>query len=208
MTQEPDDSEPQPPSPPPAKRGKGLFVLGGVAGALILVFGGVAIGAAVAAPETPVAAQPSATVPTTESTPAALSTTTTATATTPPATTKPAATKPPSYKKLSARDWKKIAKTPDEHIGEHLVVYGVVTQFDAATGDDGFLANADGVRHSEPYDYETNTLFSGGPNDLSDLVEDDEFRAKVTVIGSYSYDTQIGGNTTAPQLSVESIEVL
>jgi hypothetical protein len=28
----------------------------------------------------------------------------------------------------------------------------------------------------------------------------------VTVLGSYSYDTQIGGSTTAPQLSVDSIE--
>ena len=88
------------------------------------------------------------------------------------------------------------------------MVYGVVTQFDAATGDEGFRANADGVRHAEPYDYETNTIFAGDPSDLANLVEDDEFRANVTVTGSYSYDTQIGGNTTAPQLSVESIQVL
>ena len=31
-------------------------------------------------------------------------------------------------------------------------------------------------------------------------------RAKVEVVGSYSYDTQTGGNTTVPSFSVQSIE--
>ncbi|MEV4344997.1 hypothetical protein AB0J83_11020 [Actinoplanes sp. NPDC049596] len=118
------------------------------------------------------------------------------------------ATKPPPFKKLTARQWKTVAKSPDDHIGERYVVYGVVTQFDAATGEDAFRANADGVRHAESYDYDTNTLFSGDATTLKSLVEDDQFRAKVTVLGSYSYDTQMGGNTTAPQLIVESIEIL
>lgn len=168
--------------------------------------------AVVAAPHLRTSAQPSATVPDTATAAAAAPIATTEeaapAATAKPPSTRPAVTKPPSYKKLTARQWKLIAKNPDSHIGEHYVVYGVVTQFDAATGDEGFRADVDGVRHAESFDYETNTIFSGEAADLANLVEDDQFRAKVTVLGSYSYDTQIGGSTTAPQLNVDSIEVL
>lgn len=196
---------------PPAKRTKLPLLVGGIAAAAVLTVGGSAVGALVAGSHRRTSAQPSATVATTPAAPIATTEETTpetTTTTTRPATTRPVATKAPSYKKLTAREWKKIAKSPDGHIGEHYVVYGVVTQFDAATGDEGFRADVDAVHHAEAYDYETNTILSGDAADLADLVEDDQFRGKVTVLGSYSYDTQIGDNTTAPQLSVDSIEVL
>jgi hypothetical protein len=40
------------------------------------------------------------------------------------------------------------------------------------------------------------------------IVEDDVFRASVTVLGKMDYDTQIGGNTTVPLLEVNSIKVI
>ena len=45
-----------------------------------------------------------------------------------------------------------------------------------------------------------NTLLTGSAKQLDDLVEDDVFRASVTVLGKIDYDTQIGGNTTVPLL--------
>ena len=53
-----------------------------------------------------------------------------------------------------------------------------------------------------------NTVFTGTAKQLDDLVEDDVFRASVEVLGSYDYDTQIGGETSAPQLQVLSIKVI
>lgn len=117
---------------------------------------------------------------------------------------------PTVYKKLTARQWAKIAKSPDDHAGEAYTVYGHVTQFDSATGSGQFRADVDGVRHAVEYgyvDYPTNTLMTNFSGDVSDLVEDDLFTAKVIVLGAYSYDTQIGGETTVPQLSVMSIKV-
>jgi len=38
-------------------------------------------------------------------------------------------------------------------------------------------------------------------------VNDDLFRAEVTVTGAYSYDTTMGGNVTAPKLEVTAIKV-
>ena len=121
-----------------------------------------------------------------------------------------AAPKPIVYKKLTKREWAKIAKSPDSHAGEAYTVYGVVTQFDSATGDDQFRADVDGVKHAPSYgfvDYPTNTLMTNITGDVSELVQDDLFTAKVIVIGSFSYDTQIGGETTVPQLSIISIKV-
>ncbi|MEU4393463.1 hypothetical protein [Kribbella sp. NPDC023855] len=124
---------------------------------------------------------------------------------TPKPTVKP---KPIVYKKLTARAWAKIAKDPDAHIGEAITVHGTVTQFDAATGTDTFRANMDGIKHRPSYgfvDYPTNTLLTNVSGDVSDLIEDDLFTARVLVLGSFSYDTQIGGTTTVPHLSVISL---
>ena len=121
--------------------------------------------------------------------------------------TKPSTT---AYRKLTARQWARIAKNPDAHVGEAYVVFGYVTQADAATGDDTVRANVDGVRHGGEYgylDYDTNTMLQEGNADFTDLVEDDIFQAKVIVSGSLSYETTLGGELTAPVLLVNSIRV-
>jgi hypothetical protein len=118
-------------------------------------------------------------------------------------------------KEITAREWKAIARDPDAHLGDKVVVYGRVTQFDSATGPDTFRADVDGVSHSRSYDYDTNTVLTGissmSPGEdlnlLRDVFQDDLFRAEVTVLGSLSYETQIGGQTTVPQLLVHEIEV-
>ena len=117
---------------------------------------------------------------------------------------------PAPARAISARDWALIAKDPDSHAGERVVVYGQVKQFDAATGTSAFRANVDGVVHKVSYgyaDYETNTFLTGPAQLLKDLVNDDLFRAEVTVTGAYSYDTTMGGNVTAPKLEVTAIKV-
>ena len=50
-----------------------------------------------------------------------------------------------------------------------------------------------------------NTLFTGDSDRLSDFVKDDVVLMNVTSLGSFSYDTQIGGNTTVPLFSIEKI---
>jgi hypothetical protein len=116
--------------------------------------------------------------------------------------------RPIRYQALTARKWQLIAKNPDAFTGRHIIVYGEITQFDAATGTTAFRADAGGVKLKVEFgfvNYPTNTLFEGTENQLRNFVENDLFRAKVTVLGSYSYDTQIGGNTTVPDLSIDSI---
>lgn len=51
-------------------------------------------------------------------------------------------------------------------------------------------------------------MLNGSAKKLDDLVEDDIFKASVTVLGSSDYNTQIGGNTTVLLLDVNSIKVI
>jgi hypothetical protein len=61
------------------------------------------------------------------------------------------------------------------------IIYGQVTQFDLATGDDNFLADT-AHRNTMSYGFfdGENTLLTGNAKHLDDLVEDDVFRASVT----------------------------
>jgi hypothetical protein len=119
-------------------------------------------------------------------------------------------TPPEPAQPITARDWALIAKDPASHAGKRIVVYGQVTQFDAATGTSSFRANVDGVAHEVRYgyaDYETNTVLVGTAELLKDLVNDDLFRAEATVTGPYSYETTMGGQLTVSKLEVTAIKV-
>jgi hypothetical protein len=144
----------------------------------------------------------------TTTTPAAGVTTAT-TAQVPAAVAPRAAPAPPApAKAITARDWAKIAKDPNSHVGESIIVYGKVTQFDSVTGTNAFRADVDGVKHPVEYgyaSYETNTMLASNGADVSDLVEKDLFKAEAVVTGSLSYETTLGGTMTVPQLSVQKI---
>jgi hypothetical protein len=115
---------------------------------------------------------------------------------------------PKSYAAIKPRDFALLVKSPDKHIGKKYVIYGHVTQFDSATGDDTFRADTAATRQSEWYDYDVNTLVSAEDAALlDDVVQDDLVTMYVEVLGSFSYDTQIGGSTTVPHFQVRIIKV-
>ncbi|MFC6017812.1 hypothetical protein ACFP2T_16545 [Plantactinospora solaniradicis] len=208
------DLPPQPPtySVPhtrPRKRRAWPWVIGGLVITGLLCCGGLgAIGALSDDPTTNTANTAAAgTTPTTApaaTTPAATPTTTAP----PPKTTPPKPAPKVTYKPLTERQWKLVAKDPDKYIGKTYIVYGSVTQFDAATGTDTFRADVGHKNMQYDFEYETNTLLTAPASKLENVVEGDEFRATVKVTGSHSYDTQIGGNTTVPMLAIASIKVL
>jgi hypothetical protein len=112
----------------------------------------------------------------------------------------------------SERDLALLAKKPDGHTGETMVVYGKITQFDAATGACTFRATIGHTNMAQTYSYEHNSIFTGGDGKtncpaLGDFVTDDEVRITATSLGSFSYDTQIGGNTTVPMFKVEAMSL-
>jgi hypothetical protein len=118
---------------------------------------------------------------------------------------------PPSkdqYGQLGERDWKLLVKSPDASVGQRVLIYAQVTQFDAATGTTAFRAQAAG----QPTDYYfsdgDNAIVTGTEGLLAGVVEDDILKIWATVAGSYSYDTQIGGNTTVPKFTADYIDII
>lgn len=120
------------------------------------------------------------------------------------------------YDDLTAREFSKIARDPNAHVGEQVLVFGEVFQFDSRTGTDQFLADVDGDRDTEGEEfgflsYDHTALLGEGEfkrAKFDDVVEDDHFVAWVTVIGSFDYDTAIGGSNAATALMVDRIKVL
>lgn len=116
-------------------------------------------------------------------------------------------------KPMSSRNLARLVKKPDGATGDVAVLYGEITQFDAATGECAFRANIAHAKMSSTWKYEHNSMFVGGDGisdcpKLEDFVADDEVKIVATSMGSYSYDTQAGGNTTVPKFKVEKISLL
>lgn len=116
---------------------------------------------------------------------------------------------PAAYEVLSERDFALLVKDPDSAEGRKIVLYGVVTQFDAATGTRQFRADTGPIQLDSAYAYNQNTAVEARDAALvADVVEDDVVKMYVEVGGSVSYDTQIGGRTTVPGVIVNMIEIV
>lgn len=116
---------------------------------------------------------------------------------------------PSSYEEIERRDWARVVRDPDSHSSEMYVIYGHVTQFDAATGTDAFRANTDGVIRDDWYDYEHNTLVvARDPDIVNDVLAGDIVKMHVEVVEAFTYETQIGGSTTVPLVAVNIIEII
>lgn len=114
---------------------------------------------------------------------------------------------PAAYPAISVRDYAMLVKDPNAHKGQRFVVYGVVTQFDAATGTSTLRANTAATPQDRSYDYDQNTIVESTVQTLGPVIEDDFVTFYVEVVGSYSYATQIGGNTTVPKLKANIVQV-
>lgn len=111
---------------------------------------------------------------------------------------------PVTFAKVSSRTWAQIVKSPDSYLGNRYQVWACITQFDAATGPGAFLTNASYQR--ERYWFNGNpAFFNGAEAALAAFVKDDIVFMSVIGAGSFSYDTQAGGNTTVPLFQVVHI---
>jgi hypothetical protein len=112
-----------------------------------------------------------------------------------------------TYESVSAREFALMVKNPDSWAGRKIVVYGVITQFDAATGTTAFRADTGPGPAVNPYDYDQNTFITAHDAGMvADFVATDMVTMFAEVQGALTYDTQIGGSTTVPSLLVNIIE--
>jgi hypothetical protein len=107
-----------------------------------------------------------------------------------------------------------IVKNPDAVTGQTFVMVVNITQFDAATGACAFRGYWDNEPREYSYEYAgDNAYFTSGDGYtncpvLDGIDQNDTIRVWATSLGSLSYDTQVGGNTTVPSFDVLRAEVL
>jgi hypothetical protein len=83
------------------------------------------------------------------------------------------------HRELTGREWQRLAADPAAHVGEQIVVFGVVTAPGAGTRRDLVRAAVDGLGRSDPDGYPTPAELRGADPTLE---VGDMFRADVTVL--------------------------
>lgn len=111
-----------------------------------------------------------------------------------------------SYQAVTSRDWQLVAKNPTARMGALYVIHGRVVQADSATGTTQIRANTDG-QQVDVYDFDINTIVVAGLASFAEVVEDDLVTLWVSVQGSETYDTTMGGSVTAPKVEANIVEV-
>ncbi len=107
-----------------------------------------------------------------------------------------------------------VVKNPDAVKGQVFVLVSEITQFDGATGTCAFRGYWDNSQHEYSFDYAgDNAFFTSGDGEsncpiLAGIDQNDVVRLTVRGAGTYSYDTQAGGNTTVPSFDVLKVEVI
>jgi hypothetical protein len=102
---------------------------------------------------------------------------------------------PVPARQVTTAEWNGIARDPDAHTGERVIVYGQVIQADANTGPNAVLITA-GPQASE---YSSYVLVTG---DVTHLSQGDDLRAEIEIVGRIDYDTLLGGSNSAVQASL------
>ncbi|MBM4686266.1 hypothetical protein GS532_21280 [Rhodococcus hoagii] len=121
---------------------------------------------------------------------------------------KPADLDVSTYQALTPRDYALITKDPTKHIGERIVVFGEISQFDSATGPNLFMANTAAEQASDYWGLETSAVVTGKPGLFDDVVADDVVKIWATVTGDWTYDTALKVPRTVLSLQANMIEVI
>lgn len=126
-------------------------------------------------------------------------------------TVAPESYSPEEFVEIDERALAGIAKEPDAHAGEAMIVYGYVTQFDANTGPCEMRVSVSAEEKSSWFEYEHNSLAFSGDGDncpeLDDIIADDEVKLSVVLHGGQTYSS-LGGGTRVPQFEVFEAEVI
>lgn len=112
-----------------------------------------------------------------------------------------------------------LEKNPDGLTGTCLVMYAYIVQYDSATGPCSFHAELSRSRSTRWYDYDVRSTFGYLDNELASSVvadcpeldridTDDYIKVWATVLGSFSYETTMGGTNHVPSFRIEKVELV
>ena len=112
-----------------------------------------------------------------------------------------------------------VLKNPNGLAGECFVLHARIVQFDSATGPCSFHADIARNYSANWWDYDNRSTFGYADNEISssllficpelDKIDvDDYVKAWVTVLGSFTYETTLGGSNTVPSFRIEKVDLI
>jgi hypothetical protein len=118
---------------------------------------------------------------------------------------------PEDFQEVDERALAEIVKDPDAHAGEAITIYGYVSQFGTNTGPCRMQLEVSHEPKDTWFDYDHNALAYSGDHaescpEFDGVLEEDQVKLSVVVIGSESYSTLLGGSNSAPALEVVELE--
>ena len=113
---------------------------------------------------------------------------------------------PDDFDPVDAAQWESITKSPDRAEGRAVVVFAEVIRFDSSTGPDRFLAIAGVDQPADPSELRAGSVFIGDESLLDGVETDDVLRIHAVVTGSMELETQLGGISVVPALTIAQVE--
>ena len=112
-----------------------------------------------------------------------------------------------------------VLKNPDGLEGECFVLHARIVQFDSATGPCSFHADIARNYSADWWDYDNRSTFGYANNEiassliincpqLDNIDVDDYVKVWATVLGSYTYETTLGGSNTVPSFRIEKVDLI
>lgn len=111
-----------------------------------------------------------------------------------------------TYALLTEREFALLSKDPDAISGRKILLYGWVTQADADTGTDRFLA-VTGPTQGEWYDYDLKIVVSGDRQQIAPIREGQYVTVYGVVTGSNTFPLQTGGSATIATFDASIIDI-
>jgi hypothetical protein len=113
---------------------------------------------------------------------------------------------PEDYVQVDAKQWESIVKDPVLAEGRAVVVFAEVVRFDSSTGTDRFLAVAGVDQPGGLFELQSSSVFVGDDTLLDGVETGDVLQVRAEVTGSLELETQLGGVSTVPVLTIAQLE--
>ncbi|MFD7024791.1 DUF4190 domain-containing protein [Promicromonospora sukumoe] len=107
---------------------------------------------------------------------------------------------------VDAAEWESVVKHPGRAEGRAVVVYAEVARFDGTTGDDRFLGGVGVDRPGSERELEDPAVVVGDAPLLDGVETGDVLRIHAVVTDSLELETQLGGLSEVPVLTVAQVE--
>lgn len=113
---------------------------------------------------------------------------------------------PKDFEAVDAAQWSSIVEEPRRAAGRAVVVFAEVARFDSSTGADRFLAVAGVDQPGTTFELQSTSVFIGDEAQLGGVETGDVLRIHAVVADTMKFETELGGISTIPALTVVRVE--